>query len=476
MSRCTRWRKVALATPSLWAYIHFGWPAHVVARFLARSRKARLYIGINKDAFTSGNFPRFHDELNSLLNRVERLSIKWCPYHQPHGYLVPDPNPISSVLLNWISDILNGKHKVPHLWQLHLKFYEREPVRTETLSNLPHLLEICSRSISLTTLLPVSYQLRRVDIDYCHTSPIHLINLLASAPMLEDVHFFHENEYDIIHEGSFEDLSSNQSTISLSHLKTFTIGWCRSSFVDELLSRITYPPSAEISLSICREPSARIMTDFPLSLRSALLFSTSLSIDVERYRIGEALSAAPFALHFSSSRSADYHVDFNERGARSERIAESSEMIDDISSMGPFENLQYFSIAMALLPDSHTMTRLFDGCSEIENLAVTVRDIDNLITALSPSESTTPPCPKLRTLSLFNSKFNPFALRDVIQERNKQTVPLKELRLRKNRRLRPNEAGFPSVVSVLSRLEGMVVTIEEDIDEYSSSSSDTDSE
>lgn len=474
MCRCTRWRKVALSTPSLWAYIHFGWPAHVVARFLARSRKAHLHIGINKDAFTSGNFPRFHDELNSLLNRVERLSIKWCPYHQPHGYLVPDPNPISSVLLRWISDILNGKHKVPHLWQLHLKFYERDPVRTETLSNLPHLLEICSRSISLTTLLPVSYQLRCVDIDYCHTSPSQIISLLASAPMLEDVHFFHENEHDLLHEGSLEDLSSNQSTISLSHLKTFRIGWCQSSFADTLLSRVTCASSAEVSLSVCRDPSARIMDELPPSLRSAFRSSTSLSVTVDSLRASKPISAAPFVLHFSSPQSSNYSIEFNEWDAGEERFPDSMRMMYDISSMGPFEKLQSLSISMEFSPDLLIMRNLVGVCSEVKELTVKGQDIETLLTALTPRTSTGVPWPKLRILSLMNSKFNRCTLLDVLAMRKKQNSCLEELRLqkKKNRTFPYHDRGFSALVRLLVQVGSMTVTVDENAGYDSSSDSD----
>lgn len=426
-SRCSRWRRIALSTPSLWAYIHIGWPADVIDRFLERSRKAPLSIGINKDAFTSSNFPRFHHTLTSSLNRIERLSVKWCPYHQPHGYLIPDPSPISSVLLQWIADIMNAKYPAPKLWQSHLKFYERESVRTETLANLPQLLEIRSRSISFDSQMPMSCLLREVDIDYSSMTSFDILHFLSSAPMLEIVRL--HQELDMVDVNQQSQIIRSDTSIYLPNLRSFTLDWCLHSFADALFPRITFPHSAKVNISIFRMPGARVMASLPSLLKRLLQTSTSLSISVERLSIRSALSAAPFSLEFHSPNSAWYHIDFNEWSGGDDRHIETTEMFQDLASFGPFREMEKVILSTRYLPKVRVMIQLLEAFPEVKDLGIAARNVVTLLTALgshSPSNST-PLCPHLRNLDLTLTTLNPIALKEVLDERKDHDHALEKL-------------------------------------------------
>ncbi|KZS94991.1 hypothetical protein SISNIDRAFT_484506 [Sistotremastrum niveocremeum HHB9708] len=493
---CKRWREIALNTPRLWGQIHLGWPQATVSIYFERSGSSPLSLAINKRAVRSGQFRQITTSLatTNTLHRITRVSIQW---YAEMSSLTWDYAPISPEILSWTRAILDNKISVPNLSQFHLQIRD-DSIQVPTIENLAHLpllTDVHFETISLKSTLPDPCRLTTVRAECSELKSLEIVDFLASCPLLEDVTLRHKkvdhvtlasdprNDINILDILSDSDEEGNANTakprelpeeiieyddppapIDLRYLRKFSLGWCTTDFLENILRRVTFPEASHISLSIAREEGPTVLSSLPPTLREAL--PQSLALEIRSYR-PDGTSLA-FALTFKGLYSPRYSVTFNEFESthdfhnnvepseqRTLRIHETEDLFQELSKI-PFVFLLFFMLTARCLKDMEQdpINRLLLQFRRVQLIHIHTVNADRLIEALRSRGKKIFPCPALKTLDIRNSGFDPANLKKVLQDREDWAVELSELKVTLDPKLRAWKQNDQSASDVLEELDG----------------------
>ncbi|KZT34290.1 hypothetical protein SISSUDRAFT_1131972 [Sistotremastrum suecicum HHB10207 ss-3] len=302
-SVCQRWRDIAIGSHGrfLWSQIHLAWPEHVVTRYLQRSgADTLLSIAITTPALYDGQFTKFREQVDP--SRIERLSIQQEYSFGGVGHL-----------LSWISSILEGRHRMSHLWQLDLELTSPIPKKPYSLTHFPKISDLRCPDISFHTTLPNPCLITDLDISYSDNTPLTILTFLSNCPNLRSAIF--DRKTNLVRLA--DPFTVTEPPIRLPHLLFLEFGPCHRPFADAVLRSIVCPSSSDITISICRD-IPRILASLPETLESTLSSAQTLTVTAERietYSMGEYQvdsSNYPFRIGFDSPEAPTYFIQFNE--------------------------------------------------------------------------------------------------------------------------------------------------------------------
>lgn len=416
---CQRWRNIATGSHGrfLWSQIHLAWPELVVTRHLQRCGKETLLsIAINTAALYNGNFTRFQEQLDP--GRIERLSVL-----QVYGIgRVDDLSP-------WVSGIMDGRHKMSYLWQLHLASTVTRPKMPYSLTHFPKISDLRCPNILFHTTLPDPCLLTDLEISYSDDTPLTIVNFLTHCPNLQSAVF--DRNSDPVRLA--DPFTITAPPITLPHLNFLEFGPCHTPFADAILRSIVCPTSSDITITIYRD-IPRVLASFPETLESTLSSTHTLTVTAERIETSSTdeyqidLSNYPFRIAFSSPESPTYFIQFNE--FEDSAIELGPDMLRDLAlRQNAFSELKKAMLFVRHLPDAKTLTQMLTSWKHVEDIAIRSTAVNSFIAALGSqeSESGTPLCPSLRKLDIRGSAFDPYQLKDTLSERKAAECPVHNL-------------------------------------------------
>ncbi|KZT36122.1 hypothetical protein SISSUDRAFT_92647 [Sistotremastrum suecicum HHB10207 ss-3] len=409
--RCTRWRRIAVNTPSLWTTICLPSNPKFFRLFRDRSEGLPLTIYLSSCELSSKQTVEddIGDPLRQLLPRIARLHVDW---HDPD-------------LQAFFSRHIGGT-ELPSLVSLDVKDFESSHMPYTF--NAPLLRRFRFFGPSDNAFLVPFGDLVEFNIHSFRLEPGEILDILSLLPRVKFCDIGNTDPSEV----PTQDFGDR--AVALHNLQTLSIGTLTIPDIACVVKHLHIPSSATMSLSVEEEESAESGIE---TLVGPLLEETHelLISDRESIRMPDTI----FTL--KSKKRAKVLITHS-------LLREHTPKLPSLAKLAVYgTSLNTLTLHLPILPDTTSLVTALSSWTLISQICVSTeeRQFDKLLIALETPGTL---CPKLHTLNCTGTRFSSTRMKYFLQSRKDNRVPLQELKFTKGF-AEPNAASFSSLVPTL---------------------------
>ncbi|KZS91726.1 hypothetical protein SISNIDRAFT_467333 [Sistotremastrum niveocremeum HHB9708] len=389
---CSKWRKIAIQSPSLWTDISLPMSSIIFNLFLSRSRNLPLSIDVDIEDMPSSKeaLDSLGSSLRQSLARVSFLRMVWSPRH------------VEKSLNVFLSDQF-GDSEFTTLSCFKIDSYDSfdEPIVS---LNMPRL-EILDYSSHISSFPKFMDTSTIIDLSLAGTDaqPDEVLDLLCDFPCLE---------YFVMGSSDEPVLIGSHDVVRLEKLKMFSVSECHVDPVDYVIRHLQVPSSAYMRLDTWEFNSSVSLQDF---IGPYILQCHEYNIDPAR----PSGSSQPFLHSLSSKSICNMYIWYEAKG-RPEIVS--------LQELAPyFINLSVIKLDIQILPSVPELIRTISFWPNIVHLGIHTReeDFERLLEAFRISPGL--PCPLLESLDCTRTKFKAESMGQFLAARKNRGVPIQNL-------------------------------------------------
>ncbi|KZS91738.1 hypothetical protein SISNIDRAFT_487058 [Sistotremastrum niveocremeum HHB9708] len=397
-SLCTRWRQIAIHTPSLWSRVVLPCSPNLFR--LVRDRSDNLLLKTyvaNIESASAINMGFLGEALRQIIPRIVHLDITW--HVEPS-----EDSPLLEVLLS--TDLAWKEFSALKVLRLSdAAVFDGPALGLNMNAPLLRAMYFCGPAHRI----PRAFNhLTQVEFNWC-LLPIHeILSLLGDFPLLEKCAI-------INHEADPDDrIHVDHPVILLDKLQVLSVDVLTTSAMHILLRHLEVPPSAVLSLGTCEDTLA----DHSLHDLLGLCLSESVQLTID-----------------GDSRKIKYSARSKLRGAVSVNYAPSRMSFTEIRELpllaSRAKQLSVLDIQFRNLPSLADLIQALTIWCSITCIRVCTQELDfeRLLTALEETSDIV--CPLLRTIDCVGTRFSSVRMKRFLEFRQQKGVRLEELRASK---------------------------------------------
>ncbi|KZS89098.1 hypothetical protein SISNIDRAFT_459069 [Sistotremastrum niveocremeum HHB9708] len=407
LSVCSRWRSIAMNTPSIWSNINLAWGIPLVEQHMCLAVNAPLHFTLRDGAeLSTEQVDAFAEMIPLNRHRVAGINIEWdvetCPLRDFY-----------SIILSTLS------------------------------GSYPMLKTLVLSSEAVHTAFPLQ------DSEFRNLQVLHLQNfrlpptIWLQCPRLKS--FTLEAEFALEHPQPILDLLTQHPLLEELDLCGLAFTQWRGPALTVNMDPIRMPYLRRLRLFKISHPALRWLLDM-LDLPSSVEFDFELRLVSFDNVVPESFSATVLsrmraATWLNLELPSQYHTifTFGCSESQSDRISLRGETCDVAAF--PFEALQalFIEVDPSLTTlTAETWSRIFEEWDQINDLTIRTDNVSPCLTALvipdAAEPSATPttaveehPCPSLRDLDIKKCKYDPSLLLRLLKQRHDAQIALENL-------------------------------------------------
>ncbi|KZS91745.1 hypothetical protein SISNIDRAFT_496384 [Sistotremastrum niveocremeum HHB9708] len=393
-SICTRWRNVAISSPSLWSRISLPCHPNLFRLIRDRSRSNLLQVSVVNasdpdplDTVTLG------ESLRQLAPRISQLRISWAWF---------ETQPNMPFLDVFFSDHV-GQKEFSALREIDLTdTFNEDPTRKPVVLNTPALRIMGFEGLPSTIPRPIP-SLIELEFRGSQLEINEILDLLSYYTQLEIC--------SIINTESCGDLEDDHDIVSLDRLQSFEIDMMHVSEMEILLAHLTLPASARLTLgTYLPDPDYHLFHRF---LGPYLLKADELKIT-------------------SDEKNIIYSMTYKSRGpiTITHRTHDGPPpgiaLLPTLASHS--SDLSLIDIEYSVLPSLSNLILAFSLWDDIENIRVSTQELEfeRLLNALEETPNIV--CPLLKILDCAETEFSSLRMKNFLEFRENKGARIQTLK------------------------------------------------
>ncbi|KZT32935.1 hypothetical protein SISSUDRAFT_1054879 [Sistotremastrum suecicum HHB10207 ss-3] len=395
-SICTRWRNVAINSPSLWYRIPLPCPQSLFRLIRDRSRNHSLNVFLLSDSeYGELNTALLGESLRQLAPRIHKLQVLWSKVAT---------QPDIPTLENFLS-VYIGHKEFSVLRDLDLTdTFDDDPERNPIVLNIPALLKL--RFNGAPKIIPRSIaSLIHLDFKWSRLKISEILDLLSYYPQLKTCSITNPECC-----GDLED-EDDHDVVALNQLESLVIDFVHLSEMQSILAHLTLPVSARLTLgTYLDEPDDILFHNF---------IGPYLS-KCEELKISDDETTIIYSMTYQSRGPVSVSHGFPD-GPPAEIDAFPALSLHSI-------NITLLDIRYSILPSLGDIIDAFTAWSKIAHIRVCTEELEfeRLLTALE--DTPTVVCPLLRTLDCTGTQFSSLRMKQFLDFREKKGVCIQTLK------------------------------------------------
>ncbi|KZS91730.1 hypothetical protein SISNIDRAFT_487047 [Sistotremastrum niveocremeum HHB9708] len=408
-SLCSKWRNIAVRSPTLWSNISLPMPSDLLDLFMSRNGNVPLAVVVdivdqvvdklleNEDF----SFDSLGSSLRPVLPRISRLSLLWT-----------SPNAENVMTLNTFIAQHIGHRELTSLEVLHINsiYTFDEPI---TKINAPKLLTL--NFVGFVPSVPsfVDNTVTELNLSGREFELHEVLDVLAALPLLETCMI------DTAEHDEPQLITDYHPPVFLPRVKKIHLASFNVDQMDYLVKHLEIPPSAFMRLDTCADPDEHLLA-FEDFLGPLITLS-------ERQCVSRAID------HYSYGGYVQSHELICKSGRQMVLTHKTHSEFIDIMRLARYAmNLSLIDLCVASLPSTAELVYVINCWSKIVHLGMRTEDADfeRLLEAFETSADV--PCPLLESLDCTGTSFNAGRMGQFLRFRTRQNVPLRELRFTKD--------------------------------------------
>ncbi|KZS91756.1 hypothetical protein SISNIDRAFT_456338 [Sistotremastrum niveocremeum HHB9708] len=395
---CSRWRAIALHSPSLWSTIYLPWASNLLPVFLDRSGSLPLTIVVSNGHIFNSHDPelalaRLAKDTCQLIPRLSNMELVWksgSPESTGVDHFFQNlVGPIEFTLLKSLTVVDDTFHG-GRSFAIDIPALQTFAYQGVT-SSMPQ----CTRSSVVKLLL---------ELQRCYMDPDSILNLLMEMPCLEDCNIL---DVKTVPRGGL----SGRSVVALPRLKGLGLYTFTLTSMAYILEHIQMPASTTLALNTVGHPSDTVVLENFLGP----YIRTCKELTIIEQQV-ETIYA------FTEKSGREVHIRhswFRERWGRIASLAK-------LSSFGC--DLTVLDLEIKSFPQTPELIQALSTWTSITNIVVQTDAVAHLDTLFSVLERTPDVlCPLLQMVDCVGTPFHMKRVEKFLKFRN--GVGLKELRL-----------------------------------------------
>ncbi|KZT32925.1 hypothetical protein SISSUDRAFT_1054868 [Sistotremastrum suecicum HHB10207 ss-3] len=399
-SLCSKWRNIAIRSPTLWSHISLPTPSCLLELFLSRNGNVPLAVVVDIEDKLLENedfsFDNLGSSLRPILPRISRLSLQWN-----------SPEAENVMTLNTFIAEQIGQRELPALEMLHVNsiYTFDEPI---TKINAPKLLTLNFIGFAPSVPSFVHDTVTELNLSGREFELHEALDVLAALPLLETcaINTAEHDEPTLV--------TDYHAPVLLPRLKKILLTSFNVDQMDYLVKHLEIPPLAFMRLDTCADPDEHF-----------LLFEDFLGPLI-------TLSEGHCVSHGVDQNSFGCYVESHELICKSGRQMvvthdTPSDSVDIIRLSRYWTNLSLIDLHITRLPSVVELVHVINCWLKISHLGIHTEnaDFERLLEAFEISVSL--PCPLLRSLDCTGTSFNAGRMGRFLRLRRGQSRPIREL-------------------------------------------------
>ncbi|KZT31791.1 hypothetical protein SISSUDRAFT_1133497 [Sistotremastrum suecicum HHB10207 ss-3] len=387
-SICTRWRQVAIKSPSLWTRMSLPCPPRLFRLIRDRSRSNQLKVFVSN---ASGPDPidtaSLGESLRQLVPRISKLRVSWDWFATQLDMISFD-----CLLYDYV-----GQREFSALREIDLTdTFTDDPECDPIDLNAPALRKLIFEGLPSFIARPIP---SLIDLQYksCDFGIKEILNLLSYHPQLHSC--------SIVNTGFRRDFKGHHNIVFLNSLQNLVLDNLHVSGMEILLANLTLPASARLTLGTYVHDHDHDL--FEKFFEPYLSKSDELKIT-------------------SDTKNIIYSMTYKSRGAITIAHRAGDSPLPTLAKCPT--DLSLIDIHHSILPPVSDLIHGFTLWSKIAHIRVCTEELqfENLLTALEETPAIV--CPLLRILDCTGTEFSGLRMKSFLEFRENRGVCIQTLK------------------------------------------------